>query len=32
MAAVPEPETYMMLIGGLGVLGLVTRRRKSVDA
>jgi len=28
-AAVPEPETYGMLLGGLAVLGLVARRRKS---
>jgi PEP-CTERM motif len=27
--AVPEPETYAMLIAGLGVLGAVSRRRKS---
>ena len=28
VAAVPEPETYAMLLGGLAVLGLVKRRRK----
>lgn len=28
MAAVPEPETYAMLLGGLVVLGAVARRRK----
>jgi len=28
-APVPEPETYGMLLGGLAVLGLVARRRKS---
>lgn len=28
MAAVPEPETYAMLLGGLAVLGVVARRRK----
>lgn len=28
MAPVPEPETYGMLLAGLGVLGMVARRRK----
>lgn len=28
-AAVPEPETYAMLIGGLGLLGFMARRRKA---
>jgi hypothetical protein len=28
MAPVPEPETYAMLLGGLGLLGVVARRRK----
>ncbi|SHM26995.1 choice-of-anchor C domain-containing protein [Duganella sacchari] len=27
-AAVPEPETYAMLVAGLGLLGFVARRRK----
>ncbi len=27
-APVPEPETYAMLLGGLGLLGFVARRRK----
>lgn len=27
-AAVPEPETYAMLMAGLGILGAVVRRRK----
>lgn len=26
-AAVPEPETYALLLGGLGVIGLLARRR-----
>lgn len=29
VAAVPEPETYAMLMAGLGVVGLLARRRKS---
>ena len=28
-AAVPEPETYGMLLGGLAVMGLIARRRKA---
>lgn len=28
-AAIPEPSTYAMLIAGLGVLGLVARRRRA---
>ncbi|NYE60218.1 hypothetical protein FHW58_001370 [Duganella sp. 1224] len=28
-AAVPEPETYAMLLGGLALMGAVARRRKS---
>lgn len=27
-AAVPEPETYAMLLAGLGLMGVVARRRK----
>ena len=27
-AAVPEPETYAMLIGGLGILGIAVRRQR----
>jgi hypothetical protein len=29
---VPEPETYAMLLAGLGLLGFVARRRKQQDA
>jgi hypothetical protein len=29
VAAVPEPETYAMLLAGLGMLGAVARRKKS---
>lgn len=29
-AAVPEPETYALLLAGLGVVGFVAKRRKSV--
>lgn len=32
VAAVPEPETYAMLLAGLAVLGRVVRRKKSVPA
>lgn len=31
-AAVPEPETYAMLIAGLGLLGFAARRRKQLRA
>ena len=27
VAAVPEPETYAMLVAGLGFIGVVSRRR-----
>jgi hypothetical protein len=30
-AAVPEPETYAMLLAGLGLLGFTAYRRKSLD-
>ena len=29
VATVPEPETWALLVGGLGVIGLVRRRRKA---
>lgn len=32
VAAVPEPETYAMLLAGLGMLGFVARRRKQKTA
>jgi hypothetical protein len=28
-AAVPEPETYAMMLAGLGLLGFVARRRRT---
>jgi hypothetical protein len=31
-APVPEPETYGMMLGGLGVLGFLARRRKAKKA
>lgn len=30
VAAVPEPETYGMLLAGLGVIGFVARRRRAI--
>ena len=30
--AIPEPETYALMLGGLGVLGFVVRRRKQQAA
>lgn len=30
MAAVPEPETYLLMMSGLGVLGWVVRRRQTI--
>lgn len=29
MAPVPEPETYAMMIGGMGILAMLARRRKT---
>lgn len=31
-APVPEPETYAMLLAGLGVMGIAVRRRKNTQA
>jgi hypothetical protein len=28
---VPEPETYAMLLAGLGLMGVVARRRRSLS-
>ena len=32
VAAIPEPETYTMMLAGLGLLGYVARRRKQIAA
>lgn len=32
VAAVPEPETYGMFLAGLGLVGLMARRRKQAEA
>ena len=32
VASVPEPETYAMMLAGLGLVGLATRRRKLVKS
>lgn len=32
VAAIPEPETYAMLVAGLGLLGFAARRRKQKEA
>lgn len=32
VAAVPEPESYAMLLAGLGVMGAIVRRRKNTAA
>ena len=32
VTAVPEPETYALMLAGLGIIGMVARRRKQGDA
>ncbi|MCZ8077133.1 MAG: FxDxF family PEP-CTERM protein, partial [Paucibacter sp.] len=32
ISAVPEPQTYALLLGGLGLVGFVARRRKGQQA
>jgi hypothetical protein len=32
VSGVPEPETYAMMLGGMGVLGFVARHRKKLGA
>jgi hypothetical protein len=32
IAAAPEPETYAMLLAGLGLMGFMARRRKNLTA
>lgn len=32
VSAVPEPETYAMMLAGLGLMGAIARRRKSKEA
>ena len=31
VAAIPEPETYAMLLAGLGLMGLIIRRRAGIE-
>jgi hypothetical protein len=30
VAPIPEPETYALMLAGLGVVGFMARRRKTV--
>jgi hypothetical protein len=32
LAPVPEPETYAMMLAGLGLMGIMVRRRKNEQA
>jgi hypothetical protein len=32
VTAVPEPETYALFMAGLGLMGLIARRRKNGQA
>jgi PEP-CTERM motif-containing protein len=32
VSAIPEPETYAMMLAGLGLMGFIARRRKQNDA
>jgi hypothetical protein len=32
VSAVPEPETWAMMLGGLGLMGFMARRRKKTEA
>lgn len=32
VSAVPEPETYVLILAGIGLMGVMTRRRKTMQA
>lgn len=32
VSAIPEPQTYAMLLAGLGLMGFIARRRKQMEA